>query len=192
MADENLPTYTRLATGRFGLAGFGSLWLGPDHVLLVNNAFGVERYRRWFFKDIQAFVARRNSRRLLLNLIVGGCGLLIAAGTAACIIGAFDADSSADQGVLVALAIILGGVTAICLGFTLANTLLGPGCTTHVQTPLGVEKLSLPGRLNAFVKIAATLTPLIETAQAAQAAPVAPFAAEAPPAPETPPEPTLG
>lgn len=165
MATENLPAYTRLASGRFGLSGLGTLWLGPDHLMFVSNSFGVERYRRWFFKDIQAFVVRRNSRRLVWNLVVGGCGLLIAAGTAACIIGALDADSSSDRSVLTAFAIILGGLTAMCLGFTLANTLLGAGCTTFVQTPLGVEKISLPGRINAFEKIAAKITPLIEAAQ---------------------------
>jgi hypothetical protein len=40
---ETTPTYTRLASARFGLAGIGSLWLGPDHLLLVTTAFGVER-----------------------------------------------------------------------------------------------------------------------------------------------------
>lgn len=166
MAD-NLPAYTRLTTGRFGLAGTGTLWLGPDHLLLVSNAFGVERYRRWFFKDIQALIARRNARRLVWNLVVGGSGLLIAAGAAACVIGAVGADDSADKAVLTTVGIVLGLLAAFCFGLTLANTLLGPGCTTHVQTPLGVERLSLPGRLHTFTRIAASVVPLIEAAQTA-------------------------
>lgn len=159
------PAYTRLASGRLGLAGTGSLWLGPDHLLLVSNTFGIERYRRWFFKDIQAFIARRTARRLIWNLVVGGCGLLIALASAACVIGATRASGSMDKDMLTVFAILFAAFAAMCFGFALANTLLGPGCVTHVQTPLGVEKLSLPGRLATFTKIADRLAPLIEAAQ---------------------------
>lgn len=162
MAD---PTYIRLATSRLGLAGTGSLWLGPDHLLFVSNAFGVERYRRFFFKDIQAIVARRSARRLILNLIVGGCGLVIALGAAASIIGSTSADSGTEQQVLGSLAFTLSVLAAACLGYVIANTLLGPGCVVHVQTPFGVEKLTMPSRLRAFDKISARLAPLIEAAQ---------------------------
>jgi hypothetical protein len=162
---DSKPVYTRLATSRLGLAGIGSLWLGPDHLLLVSNTFGVERYRRWFFKDIQAFIARRSARRLAWNLVVGGCGLLIAFGAAASIIGATSADRSLDKDALLVFSIILGGFAAMCLGFVLANTLLGPGCVVHVQTPFGVDKLTVPGRLSAFTRIADRLAPLIEAAQ---------------------------
>lgn len=162
MAD---PTYIRLATSRLGLAGIGSLWLGPDHLLLVSTVLGVERYRRYFFKDIQALIARRSARRLLLNLIVGGCGILIAIGAAASIIGSSSAVSSSEQQILAVFAFILCGLSATCLGFVIANTLLGPGCVVHVQTPFGVEKLTLPSRLRAFEKIAARIAPLIEAAQ---------------------------
>lgn len=160
---ENAPAYTRLATARSGLAGIGSLWLGPDHLLLVSNSFGVERYRRWFFKDIQALVACRTARRLVWNLVVGFCGLLIAAGAATCAIES--RTSTSDKEVLLVFAVIFAGLAAVCFGFTLANSLLGPGCAVFVQTPFGFDKLSLPGRLRAFERIAARIAPLIEAAQ---------------------------
>lgn len=162
---DSTPTYTRLAASRFGLVGLGSLWLGPDHLLHVTNAFGVERYRRWFFKDIQALVARRTARRLVLNLVVGGCGALIALGAIAAAVGFANATVTSDKNPLLVLTILLAACAAACLGFALANTLLGPGCVIHIQTPLGVDRLSVPGRLAAFEKIAARLAPLIETAQ---------------------------
>jgi hypothetical protein len=161
------PTYQRIASARFGLSGLGSLWLGPDHLLQVRTSFGVERYRRWFFKDVQAFVARRTATRLLWNLIVGGCGLAIGAGAVACMVGT-SSSTGIDSEALMIIAGILGFISLACFGIVIANTLLGPSCIIHVQTPLGIEKLTVPTRLNAFLKISARVAPLIEDAQSAQ------------------------
>ncbi len=163
MAD---PTYQKLAAARFGLAGLGSLWLGPDHLLQVRSSFGVERYRRWFFKDIQSFVTRRTATRLVWNLVVGLAGLAIGAGAVACMVGT-SSSTGVDAQALMIIGGILGFIALACFALVLVNTLLGPSCTIHVQTPLGTEKLTVPTRLNAFLKISARVAPLIEAAQAA-------------------------
>ena len=162
---DTTPAYTRLATARFGLAGMGSLWLGPDHLLQVSNSFGVEHYRRWFFKDIQTLVARRTARRLIWNLIVGGGGVFVAAAAATSFAKALTFSNYNDAMPFFVIAGIGAVVALAFFGVTVANTLLGPGCVTHVQTPLGVDKLNLPSRLKKFNEISARLAPLIEAAQ---------------------------
>lgn len=163
MAD---PTYQKLASARFGLAGIGSLWLGPDHLLQVRSSFGVERYRRWFFKDIQALITRRTATRLVWNLVIGLAGLAIGAGAVACMVGT-SSSTGVDSQALMIIGGILGFIALGCFALVLVNTFLGPSCTILVQTPLGTEKLTIPTRLNAFLKISARLAPLIQEAQAA-------------------------
>ncbi len=162
---EPTPAYTRLASNRLGLAGIGSLWLGPDHLLLVSNTFGVERYRRWFFKDLQALIARRTARRLVWNLVVGGASVFVALASAASFAKALTFSDHNDAMPFFVVSGIGAFGALVFFAIALANTALGPGCVVHVQTPFGVEKLTLPGRLNAFAKIADRLTPLIEAAQ---------------------------
>jgi hypothetical protein len=190
MAETRIP-YQRLARSRFGMSGIGTLWLGPDHLLLVTNTFAVERYRRWFFREIQALTARRSARRLIWNVAVGGGGLLIAIGALACFAGASQPGAAGDRDALQVFGWIFAVMAGACFALALVNTLLGPGCTIHVQTPFGVERLSVPNRLGAFRKILARIEPLLEAAQirsepsagsAVTTAPIAP----APAAPITP------
>ena len=70
---------TRLkATGLFSCA---SLWLGPDHLLLVESRRIAEDYKRFYFNDIQTFVLRRTPFSRILNTLFGTlaalCGVLI-------------------------------------------------------------------------------------------------------------------
>jgi hypothetical protein len=85
MGDRRL-VYERLSRPHFGLNGTASLWLGSDHLIQVSNTFGWERYRRWFFRDIQAVIARRNSSRFIWNVVVGVGGFFIGLGAAVLII----------------------------------------------------------------------------------------------------------
>ncbi|MEQ1859311.1 MAG: hypothetical protein ABMA13_05200 [Chthoniobacteraceae bacterium] len=159
---EPTSNFQRLTRNRFGLAGTGALWLGPDHLLLVSNSGGVERYRRWFFKDIQLLVARRTARRLILNLIGGSFGALLALGALASFASA--KTDPADSPVFY-VGIVLASFAGVCLGLCIANSIFGPGCIVHVLTPMGAEPLAAPRRLNVFNRIAARIGPLIEAAQ---------------------------
>jgi hypothetical protein len=181
MTSESAPKYIQLAKNA-NLLGRQSLWLGPDHLLLVMNAFSVENYRRWYFKDIQALIASRSNRRLIGNLVAAAIGLLCAIIVVVCIVAASDESQSTDRNVLFVFAGIFGGATLICAIFALVNSLRGPGCATFVQTPLGVEKLALPVHQRSFDRIVARLRPIIEAAQAkTEAAEPTPAAALAEP-----------
>ena len=160
--------YRRLSRPHFGLNGTSSIWLGGDHLMQVSNAFGWERYRRWFYRDIQALIARQNSTRLVWNLVVGVGGLIVALGSILVMMSAATS-SAGDRTGLWVVAGILGFIAAGFLAVALFNTLLGPTCAVYVQTPHGVEKLSGPGRVAVFERLVEQTRPLIESAQASEA-----------------------
>lgn len=53
---ERIP-YRKLPGHRRGFIRGSSVWLGPDHLLLVNSYRFREEYKRYYFRDIQAIVA---------------------------------------------------------------------------------------------------------------------------------------
>ena len=163
MASEG-PRYQRLSRSHFGLNGTASLWLGDDHLLQVVSRGGWEQYRRWFFRDIQALIARHNAARLIWNFVVGLGGLLI--GMGAILVLNAPSTTPGERAGLVIVGTIMGVIAVVFLAVALANTLLGPSCTVYVQTPLGAEKLSAPGRIAVFERIVERLRPHLETAQA--------------------------
>src|SRR2546421_4946865 len=81
MADRE---YTRLTRARrytgksFGFisAASSSLWLGKDHVLLIESNGYSEGYKRFYFKDIQALIIRKTQTWMIRALILGGIALL--------------------------------------------------------------------------------------------------------------------
>ena len=163
MASEP-PEYRCVSRSHFGLNGTASLWLGDDHLLQVTNQAGWEHYRRWFFRDIQALIARRNAARLILNFIVGLGGLFI--GFGAILVLSAPSTTPAERTGLIIVATIMGVIAIVFLAVALANTLLGPSCTVYVQTPLGTQKLSALGRVAVFERIVERIRPHLETAQA--------------------------
>src|SRR5580698_7690109 len=54
------------------------LWLGTDHLLLVEQLILVERYKRFYYRDIQAITATRSSRWLVFTGLWGFLALLAA------------------------------------------------------------------------------------------------------------------
>ena len=50
-------TYRKLPGRRRGFLFGSSVWLGPDHLLLVKSSRFREEYRRFYFRDIQAIVS---------------------------------------------------------------------------------------------------------------------------------------
>src|SRR3954454_13990106 len=45
------------------------LWEGSDHLLVVSAALGVERYRRFYFRQIEALIVRKTMGRFVANTI---------------------------------------------------------------------------------------------------------------------------
>jgi hypothetical protein len=133
------------------------LWLAPDHLLAVDFTIASEDYRRFYFRDIEAFVLRRTAHRQVWNWIFLVLGLLTA--------GPFVIGwrSSGNGGLGVAAL----SFAAFWLIFILVNTLRGGTCQTHIRTAVQFEQLPSLGRLPVARKVLARLQPLIVAAQGA-------------------------
>ena len=129
------------------------LWEGPDHLLFVTSWPTGEGYRRFFFRDIQALVIRRTSRRMWINITLFVLALI----TVSPILAFSDRGSAS----LTASGIVGG----FWLLLVLRNSLLGPGCETHIQTAIQTERISSLCRLRTAHKVLARIQPHILAAQ---------------------------
>lgn len=72
--------YRRLGRPKRALGLVHSLWLGSDHLLLVEHATVTERYRRLFFRDLRGlylFPSRRRLWNTIVCLIPSAFGILL-------------------------------------------------------------------------------------------------------------------
>jgi hypothetical protein len=132
-----------------------SLWLGKDHLLSVSGTGYSEEYKRFYYGDIQAIIARVTPRYKVLNAVTALMG-----GSFAALFTALGVTTD-GSGSFVAAA-ILGGTFLFCL---LLNLVLGPTCTCHLLTMVHKEQLHSLGRLRAARKAIEVLSPLISQAQ---------------------------
>jgi hypothetical protein len=159
---KSTPFYQRLTRARSGIGTYSSLWLGPDHLLLVTSSGYSESYQRFYFRDIQCLVAADSIRFAVLNAVFG-C-LLLFSGIPTIIY-------LARNGSFSPWAIVLM-VPVLFLLFW--NLFLGRTCNVTLMS--GVQSVRLPplSRFRRTRKVFARLVPLIEAAQAALTPPTLP------------------
>lgn len=138
---------------RFSVVSTGnsSLWLGPDHLLCIDSTGFTENYKRFYFRDIQAFIIRKTDGYKYWNL-----GLVILV----FFFGFMAAVTHDIVGRIVLLSI--GGF--FCLGLLL-NLVLGTTSACHLQTAVQIELLPSIHRLRKAKKVLNLLRPLIVSAQ---------------------------
>ena len=135
------PSYRRLA-GRTAWLRFGGvsapitkLWLGPDHLLKVERSAGSEKYKRFFYRDIQAILIEASSRRYYLNVfglaVIGLIFLLTLVFS-----------RSATTGLLTAFILSSPFIAGL-----IVNLLLGPTSSAQLVTAVGTETLSSLSRM---------------------------------------------
>lgn len=160
MADIKYQRLTReRSPRRFAAVGQAraALWLGDDHLLLVETSGITETYKRFFFRDIQAITIRRTSRRKIWNWVLSAplilCALFIA-------FRAFDVRwiDGDEAGVLTVVGVLFGIPLLI-------NNLLGRTCTCQLRTAVQTEELPSLCRLRKTRKVLAKIRPLIAAAQ---------------------------
>jgi hypothetical protein len=149
------PPYRRLPGRARRFGGFTTLWLGEDHLLLLDSSGYSESYRRLFLKDIQAIVLRRNDRWIGAMAILGLLVVLPGVATAA-----------TDEPVRWFWAFPLA---AFILAF-LVNLLRGPTCACHVMTPLGPTEIKTIRRFRQARRMLRVVRPRIEALQGAMPA----------------------
>jgi hypothetical protein len=78
MGGERIP-YRKLPGHRRGIINVSSVWLGPDHLLLVKSHRFKEEYKRYYLRDIQAIAIARTSRFHLSSrsLVLGFLWMLV-------------------------------------------------------------------------------------------------------------------
>ncbi|MBT3374343.1 MAG: hypothetical protein HN742_23145 [Lentisphaerae bacterium] len=130
-----------------------SLWLGDDHLLSVENTGFIEKYRRFFYRDIQSICLHRSLRGRILAIVYGS---LLALTLLLTFLAAGDIAWQT-------LWIILDVVFLVPLGI---NLVLGPTCICFIRTSVQTEQLPSMSRLRLARKALAKLTPRIEEAQA--------------------------
>lgn len=127
------------------------LWLGKDHVLLVDSTLSAQELKRFYFRDIQAITVRKTHTGRTMNLVLTGMAAMFC-------LWAVLIDDSVGQGILLTIAAVLGGLVVV-------NSLFGPTCECHLQTSVQRESLPSLGRLRTARKVLGLLRPHIEQAQ---------------------------
>lgn len=168
------PRYRRLI-GRHrplvSLAGSSQhAWLADDHLLHVSEGVYIERYQRFYFRDIEAITLRQNRQRRqtgLLLLLIAALWLVLVAIIAGLV--AIGSDGGFDDpqlfllwfGVLTALGLVPCGVLA------LVNWAQGPTSELHVYTRVQCAELPAFRRLRRARPAFLQLRERIEAAQGA-------------------------
>jgi hypothetical protein len=129
------------------------LWLGDDHLLVVDWDGYREYYKRFRYEDIQTVIIQRTTEGKIVNAILGGVALLFAA----------IALAVTDQ-VGVIFCLIIGGVFGVLL---LVNLLSGPTCRCQLRTAVQSEELHSLTRFPTARKALDRLRPRIVAAQGA-------------------------
>ena len=160
--------YQRLPGRGASLAAHHRLYLGADHLLMVDSYGFQESYRRFFLSDIQAITLRRTLRGPILN------GLFALFALACLGVAALNPDLSIGMA-------IPGGAFLLLL---LVNTLFGPTCRCDIQTQVQTVRIRSLHRIRTARKFLRRIQPLIEAAQADRSPTPAPAPAPAPSAAE--------
>src|ERR1051326_741686 len=149
MAEPN-NTYKRLPGRGAGLVSISRLFLGPDHLLLVETQGYSEIYKRFYFQDVQALLIRRTVTWIAITIVsalfaafFGGVAWLV--------------DDLAR-----ALWVFLAGIS---IGALILNLLLGPTCACYIKTAVQTDELPSLKRWKRAQKVFGRMKPLIEAAQ---------------------------
>jgi hypothetical protein len=126
-----------------------SLWLGDDHLLSIDSASYTEDYKRFYFRDIQAFLIWPTARRAIWNGILAA--LLIMHLLVFAWIGA-------------SVTILI--ITAVVLTIPLViNNFLGSACKVYLRTAVQIEELPSLGRIRRAHRVLDRIRPFITAVQ---------------------------
>jgi hypothetical protein len=146
--------YRRLPGKKRGFYRTCSLWLGDDHLLGVESSGFSEDYHRFYFKDIQAIIARKTARSKIWSGVLAALLVLAA-------IAAFMAIRK-HQSMGATVYAVLGGGFLVGLAI---NLFRGTSCVCHVQMPLAIHEWPSLRRFKQVRRLLEELRPRIQTFQ---------------------------
>jgi len=156
-------------TGFFAVVNArSSLWLGSDHLLLIESNRYAETYKRFYFRDIQTFTVQKNQRFLITNVILTVPLVVLAAN-----------EFVAVQMFWRVFWLVLIGLLLPMLAY---NLIRGQTCSCFVRTAVQTEWLTSLNRLRQTGRVLDRLRPLIAAAQGGELSSAALAALARPPA----------
>jgi len=157
--------YRRLPGRPFNAMSRDSLWLAEDHLLSVQSNRFSETYRRYYFRDIQAFTIQRTAPISPWTYAAGAVAAAFLAPGAL-----FEYQET--------FLWISGG---LFLAITLALIGLGPTCACYIQTAVSRDRLGSLRWIRTAEKAVSILQPGIEQVQGALSPELAALPSEPPP-----------
>ncbi len=157
MAEKEYRRITRWRARSKGLVTAlgtrSSLWLAKDHILSIDSNRVVEEYKRFYFRDIQAFTIRQTRQRFIWNLILGTAMLI----TFILVFSLSGNLATAGTSSIPWLVIFLIPM--------LINSALGPTCVCYIRTAVQVDQLPPLNRMRRAHRFIERIRPLIASAQ---------------------------
>lgn len=145
------PQFRSVKLKARGLGGSATYWLGPDHLLIVTQDGYSERYRRIYFRDIQAVLIRRTSTWIWIMVFL--IGMLVVLGILPLTVG--------DP-----IGYWLGGINlGLWSAFLTLHLIAGPTCGCRLVT--AVQNRDLP-HLNRWKQAGRLLDALLPEVNRAQ------------------------
>jgi hypothetical protein len=144
--DSNVDSNYRRLPGRYRTPlSASSLWLGSDHLLLVNSTRISESYKRFYYRDIQAIVVNRKIENPVRDTLIITALVVVA--------------------ILNYSNLYVAVPCGIALAAFLSWRLRSPRCITRLSTALQTERLRSLHRVSIAKSAIAEIGPYIAEAQ---------------------------
>jgi hypothetical protein len=151
-------SYTKISNGGLPMTLIPGLrtklYLGTDHLLLIEQLILVERYKRFYFRDIQVITATKSVRWIVFGTIWGFLALLAAL------------SFLVPNPIAVTVGIFFTALFGVAF---VHNIILGPTCIVRLRTAVQTHRVAPLERIRDFRKGMETIEPLIRLAQLADA-----------------------
>ena len=141
--------YNRLCSGWHVFYRY-TLWSGGDHLLHIATGIFVEEYKRFYYRDIQAFIIHKTNSWLVWSFV-----FVFLATLSALIAYALDDIQRLGAGI----------ITILLAMIALISFIRGPGCVCCIQTAVQKQKLRSISRIRKAQKILDTLKSVILESQ---------------------------
>ena len=155
---KNDPSFRRVGAGSSGPLGSASYWLSRDHLLVVEIAGYMERYKRFLYSDIQAIAVQRTRTGMVWSAAL----LCLLLGCLAAILLVLLVGASGDMLLWV---YIFAGLAVLLAGGLLLNVRAGPTCVCRIRTAVQIATLPHVKRWRRAERLVSELRPLVMSAQ---------------------------
>ncbi len=137
--------------------GRSSLWLGPDHLLIIDSNGYTETYKRLYFRDIQAIAIVATRRRTIWNAVLAAPLVICAAFLITELASGAQFDI-APIAIESSIALILGIIMIV-------NSLRGRACLCEIRTAVQAERVPSICRMKIADRFLERIRPLIAASQ---------------------------